>query len=175
MLAATPPEQREHTIRTLIDYMRRELAIDAPCLDPDQQPELLRRVDTALKEPWVFDEAEKRPNGLRMAMRFVLPGDDTNIAGARSLSRYSRAGRFLRSSAAWSVLDTPLDDQEDGVLLTTLFDILMGAGILVEVTARRGPRAFQIRRDALLWLPGDGTPPPPDPFPMDDNRCAGRL
>jgi Distinct helicase family with a unique C-terminal domain including a metal-binding cysteine cluster len=45
-----------------------------------------------------------------------------------------------------------------------LFEILMGAGILVDVTVRRGPRAFQIRRDALLWLPGDGTPPPPDPI-----------
>jgi ATP-dependent helicase YprA (DUF1998 family) len=164
VLAATPPDQRERTIRALLDHMRRELAIDAPCLDPEQQPELLRRVDAALKEPWVFDEAEKRPNGLRMATRFVLPGDDTNVPGARSLSRYSRAGRFLRSSSAWSALEAPLDDQEYAALLTTLFEILMGAGILVDVTVRRGPRAFQIRRDALLWLPGDGTPPLPDPI-----------
>lgn len=160
-LAMTAPEQRELVIRAVLEYMRRELAIDAPCLDPERQPELVKRVGAALKLPWAFAAEETRD--LRIATRFLVPSDEAVPPGARSFSGRGQLGRFLRSPRAWPSLDTPLDDAAYDELLNALLDILVGTNILVDV-AGRGTRAVQIRRDALLWLPGDGTLPPPDPI-----------
>ncbi|NNJ13101.1 DEAD/DEAH box helicase [Chloroflexales bacterium ZM16-3] len=160
-LAETPPAQRETVIRALLEYMRRELAIDAPCLDPERQPDLVKRIGSALKAPWAFAEEETRD--LRMATRFLVPSDEPIPPGARSFSGRGQIGRFLRSPRAWPGLDAPLTDADYDTLLTTLLDVLVGTGILVDI-ADHGPRAVQIRRDALLWLPGDATPLPPDPI-----------
>ena len=159
ILTRTSPAQRELVIRAMLEYMRRELAIDAPCLDPERQPELIKRVSAALKEPWAFAEEETRD--LRRATRFLVPSDEPVPPGARSFSGRGQLGRFLRSPRAWPVLEGPLDDGAYEQLLAVLLNILVGTSILVDV-AERGPRALQSRRDALLWLPGDETPPPPD-------------
>jgi ATP-dependent helicase YprA (DUF1998 family) len=161
ILADTPPAHRETVIRALLEYMRRELAIDAPCLDPERQPDLVKRIGSALKAPWAFAEEETRD--LRIATRFLVPSDEPVPPGARSFSGRGQLGRFLRSPRAWPGLDAPLDDAAYDTLLRTILDVLVGTGILVDV-ADRGPRAVQIRRDALLWLPGDGRMPSPDPI-----------
>ena len=159
VLARTTPAQRELVIRAMLEYMRRELAIDTPCLDPERQPDLVKRVSAALKEPWAFAEEETRD--LRTATRFLVPSDESVPPGARSFSGRGQLGRFLRSPRAWPDLDAPLNDAAYDELLTALLDILVGTNILVDV-AERGTRALQIRRDALIWLPGDEAPPPSD-------------
>ena len=159
VLARTTPAQRELVIRAMLEYMRRELAIDTPCLDPERQPDLVKRVSAALKEPWAFAEEETRD--LRTATRFLVPSDEPVPPGARSFSGRGQLGRFLRSPRAWPDLDAPLNDAAYDELLTALLDILVGTNILVDV-AERGTRALQIRRDALIWLPGDEAPPPSD-------------
>jgi hypothetical protein len=165
VLAACPPEQRERTIRALLDHMRRELAIDAPSLDPEKQGELAKRVNAALNEQWAFADEEARD--LRKATRFVVPSDEALPQGGRTLSVRGAAGRFLRSAAAWGCDDGsaifPLDEAAYEGLLRALLDILVGTNILTDA-ATRGARAVQIRRDALLWRRGDGSLPPPDPI-----------
>ncbi len=159
ILRACGPAQRERAIRAMLEHMRRDLAIDAPCLDRDGQGELIRRVLGALKEPWCFASKEQRE--LRAATRFVVPGDEPVPSAWRSFSIRSQLGRFLRSPRAWPALSAPLDDGAYEQLLGALLDVLVGTGILVDV-AESSPRAVQIRRDALLWCPGDGSPPPLD-------------
>ncbi|NJM06309.1 DUF1998 domain-containing protein [Candidatus Gracilibacteria bacterium] len=168
VLAACSPVQRETTIRTMLEHMRRDLAIDAPCLDPEQQGELVRRVTVALQEPWTF--ADKEIRNLRTATRFVVPSDEAVPISWRSFSVRGQLGRFLRSPLAWPVLDAPLEDGQYEQLLNALIDVLVGTNILVDV-AEKGPRAVQIRRDALLWGQGDGASPPFDPIRA--RRMAG--
>jgi hypothetical protein len=163
ILAQCPPEQRERTIRALLEHMRRELAIDAPCLDPDKQGELVKRVNQHLKEPWAFADEEARD--LRKSTRFVAPSDEPLPPGGRTLSGRGGLGRFLRSARAWApegVADGfPLDDDAYEQLLTALLDVLVGANILTEAD-ERGSRTLQIRCDALLWRHGRGRLPEPD-------------
>ena len=162
LLAATSPAQRETVLRALLEHLRRELAIDAACLDPERQPALVKQVMQSLREPWRFTSED--PRDLRAATRFLVPSDEATPPGARSFSRRGQLGRFLCSPQAWPALETPLnDDAKYEALLTVLLDILVGVGILVDV-AERGPRAVQIRSDALLWRLGDGTAPPLDPI-----------
>jgi len=161
-------EQRETTIRALLEYMRRELAVDAPCLDPDRQSELVRKVNAALIDPWALAEEETRD--LRKATSFVVPNDEPLPAFGRSLSVRGTLGRFLRSPQAWPCLSDKLDDDAYEQLLSVLLDILVGANILTDV-AERGPRAVQIRRDTLLWQGGNNTVPGLDP--IRSRRMAG--
>lgn len=161
ILARTAPAQREFVVRAVVEHMRRALAIDAPCLNPDRQPELVRRVNAALRQPWRF--ADEESNDLRQATRFLVPSDEPVPTGALSFSGRGQLGRFLRSPRAWPSLDGQLPDAPYEELLTTLLDILVGANILVDLDVR-GPRALQIRSDALLWRLGDATPPAGDPI-----------
>jgi ATP-dependent helicase YprA (DUF1998 family) len=163
ILMRCPPEQRERTIRALLEHMRRELAIDAPCLDPDKQADLIKRVNQHLREPWAFADEELRE--LRKATRYVVPTDEPLPLGGRTLSARSALGRFLRSARAWApevqTSGFPLDDEGYESLLTVLLDVLVGANILTEVT-ERGARTVQIRCDALLWQHSNDRTPDPD-------------
>jgi ATP-dependent helicase YprA (DUF1998 family) len=163
ILATCAPEQRERTIRGLLEHMRRELAIDAPCLDPEKQGELVRRVNQHLKEPWAFADEEARD--LRKSTRFVIPSDEPLPPGGRTLSGRGALGRFLRSARTWAPesVETgfPLDDDTYEQLLGTLLEVLSGANILTEFDPKK-PQPIQIRSDALLWLQGNGRPPEPD-------------
>ncbi len=169
-LAASSPAQHEATVRALLEHMRRELAINAPALDPERQGELLRQIQVALKAPWSFSDRETRT--LRRATRFVVPDDQTlPAAGTRSFSMRSQLGRFLRSPQAGPVLEQPLDEAAYEALLHALLDALVGAGLLVDV-AEKGPRAVQLRCDALLWCAGDGSAATIDPI---RSRCMREI
>lgn len=164
LLRDTPPDQRLQTVTVFLDHLRRDLAIDAPVLAPDEQTRLIRSVQAAMRpdSPWTFDEQEQTM--LRRATRFVLPGDKPNKSQDRSLSPRTSLGRFLRSPAAWPALDGPLDEAEYEPLLLALLDVLIGEQLLTDASDNNGPRAVQIRHDALCWKGGTGTPPHPDPI-----------
>ncbi len=151
VLRESTPQQREAAIRALLEHMRRELAINAPALDPLRQEQLIRQVNAALKDPWRFEENEE----LRQATSFVLPGAESLPEGARSLSARTGIGRFLRSREAWPVLDSPLSEKAYESFLPVLIDALIGANLLTDADAGT-TRAVQVRHDALLWRAGDG-------------------
>lgn len=170
-LEVCTPEQRERTIRLLLNHMRRELAVDAPCLDPSRQVDMVKRVNAALDpdKRWAFADEEARD--LRQASCFVAPSEEPLPPNGRSLSVRGALGRFLRSPEAWPSLTQRLDDQAYEKLLGALLDVLLKTGLLTNV-AEKGPRAVQIRHDALLWRAGNGSPPAADP--IRGRRIAGR-
>ena len=73
-LAAAAPQTRLNVMTALLDYMRRELAIDAACLEREKQPELVKQVNAALREGWAFDENEY----MYTSTLFVLPGTESS-------------------------------------------------------------------------------------------------
>lgn len=155
VLAAAAPEERNRAIRALLDHMRRELAIDAPLLRPERQGAFRKQVDDALRAPFSFSETEK----LRQAASYITTAIPPRRPDLRSLSPASAPGRFLRSTTTWPGLRQKLTEEEYRELLATLLDVLRGAAILTETGGQ-----FQLRNSSLLWLPGDGNPPPPDPI-----------
>jgi ATP-dependent helicase YprA (DUF1998 family) len=151
LLAATPVEARLTIVRALLDYMRRELAISAECLEPERQEMLVRKVREALKEPWTFDDNEV----LYRAARFVLPGVPVGHRGERSLGPNTTLGRYLRARQTWPTLTANLSLDEYHALVTALVESLRRAGYLVQSDGENGP-AVQVRADGLLWRLGDG-------------------
>jgi hypothetical protein len=159
LLAETPASVRASVTRTMLDYMRRELAVSAQCLERSYQEALFKRVRDALKEPWAFDENEM----LYSATAFVMPG--TPVAGRfeRSLGINTSLGRYLKSRHTWPTLDGNLDQEEYASLVSALIEILKGLGYLIEIEAEEG-KAVQVRSDAMLWRVGDGVKPLRDPI-----------
>jgi hypothetical protein len=152
LLAAATPTIRATVTRAVLDYMRRELAISAQCLQWEQQDALKRRVREALREPWAFDENEE----LYSATRFVLPGQPTGPHGERSLHPNTTLGRYLRARRTWEPGQAGnLSVAEYTDLVQALAELLCGAGYLLAVEGENGP-AVQIRSDALQWRPGTG-------------------
>ena len=162
VLKESSPAERERTIRVVLDHMRRELAIDAPCLDPERQKEWVNRYNARVNENWQLDEAEI--SALRRATRFVLPGDEQLLPGGRSLSAQTAVGRFLRSLQAWPVLRERLSETDYEHLLRALVKVLVGANILTAEYRGNEIRSVQLRHDALLWRRGDGRAPDADPI-----------
>src|SRR5690606_3855976 len=59
-LATASAATRAAIARTLMDYLRRELAINVDFLNPAYQEQIGYRSDQQLTEPWAIDEAERR-------------------------------------------------------------------------------------------------------------------
>ncbi|NOK64368.1 MAG: DEAD/DEAH box helicase [Chloroflexi bacterium AL-N10] len=152
LLQTTPPETRFTITRTVLDYMRRELAIDAECLRSDRQEALIRKVQSALKDPWAFDDNEQ----LRQAYRFVLPGVPSGDREQRSLGPNTSLGRYLRARQTWLTRTDPLSVDEYAKMMAALIETLRKTGYLVEVDGTSG-QAVQLRADVLIWRLGDNT------------------
>ncbi len=162
LLKEAPPAQRERLLMAVLDHMRRELAIDASCLDPDEQPRLRKIVNDKLNERWRFGDDEYSGE-LRTAARFVLPTEDMQPRMI-SLAARGTLGRFLRSAAAWPELAEHatntrmvISEQDYEPLLETLLGALCGANLITNSGTAAVP-AYQLRHDALLWRLSDGTP-----------------
>jgi hypothetical protein len=153
VLAATHPEDRARVVRTLLDYMRRELALSVECLERPYQEALRRRVRDALREPWAFDDYEL----LYPQTSFVLPGEALSHGAERSLSMRTSLGRYLAARQTWPALDAPLDEAGYAALVGALISVLRGTGFLV-ATDDTG-RSVRVRADALRWRRGDNHPP----------------
>jgi len=158
VLAHATPQERLQAAYDFLDYMRKALAITADCLNPEAQFRLIRDVRASLKELWSFDEDER----LTESTWFVLPDAPQMRKGTSvfSLSPATALGRYLRSRSTWSALREDIKTTEYSPLLDA-FVTALRAGSYLQYSDEYV--ALQVRADALIWVRGDGTPPPPDP------------
>jgi len=148
-------EEREITLRTMLDEMRRQLAIDVNCLSRQRQEELRRRALEYLNESWAFDEDER----LRYASWFALPNSERR-EGDFSLSRRSVLGRWLNRRLKQTLRREPTD-KEYTDFVTAVAHALDQFGLTIQQQETRGNRKFSgitLRASALVWRLGDGIP-----------------
>ncbi|BAY42014.1 DEAD/DEAH box helicase domain-containing protein (plasmid) [Nostoc sp. NIES-2111] len=153
VLLQASPQERFIVTQALLNQLRRELAIDAKLLQPDQKDSLRSEVIQAIKEPWVFDENEY----LYLATWATISSG--NEKAKVKLTTRSRIGQFLRSPKTWSFRSEPLTDAEFNSLITTLISALCDAGYLVQQKSE-----VQLRIDSLLWKASNLNEIPPDPL-----------
>ncbi len=153
-------DRREFIIKSFLDHIRRNLAIDTDILDGQKQQVLRKRVREHINEKWGFDENEL----LYESNRFVLKSR-TKLDKKRdqSLSDRSGLGRFLRSNKIWVDRINRLTRDEYDSFLEDFLKLLQENGFIV-IKEDSHRKYIQLRNSALLWKLGDGTPPPPDPI-----------
>jgi ATP-dependent helicase YprA (DUF1998 family)/very-short-patch-repair endonuclease len=162
LLQATPQERLTAAL-ALLNHLRRELAIDAKLLQPDNKDSLIRDVFQAIKEPWVFDESEKL--NLNFA-QFATIDSSTNKQAKVKLTTRSKIGRFLRSPKAWTLRSELLTETEYNTLINTFIAALVDAGFL---TTKNG---IQLQINSLVWKFTILTEIPPDP--LSSKRLQGQ-
>lgn len=148
-MGALSPEQREHVLQIVLDELRRQLAIDAPCLGREKQEELQRNTSAYLSERWAIDEGER----LRSATAFVLPGDRARGA-EHSLSDRGALGRYLRRYVG-KCLGTRLGGEDYATFIGGVVAGLRRFGL---VSYDDKTQSVQVHQGALNWCVGDGTP-----------------
>ncbi len=167
-LASATPDERQRACQTVLDTLRRDLAIKASYLDPEQQERLVQSSFQFLKEPWALDEEDLRT----APVAWIGTKERGSGRADLSLSATSGLGHFLRRSSTWpAFLPTgqklPAADLEG--LAQDLCEALVIGGQLEPSDERRdrgstgARRSYRLQAGCIRWLAGDGTPPPLDP------------
>jgi hypothetical protein len=153
-LTNADPAAREQVVRALLDHFRRKLAINARVLRPTEQQQLRKRADQHLNEFWGLDPESDE---LRSANCFVRLGRSNRPVEGFGLGPRSALGRFLRARLG-------LNGSEYDAFLDGLLDLLVRQGLLARLDPVADHQRYQLDAAALIWVRGDGSPPPPDPL-----------
>jgi ATP-dependent helicase YprA (DUF1998 family)/very-short-patch-repair endonuclease len=169
-LRSCPPEVREELLRTLLDVLRRSLAIKVDVLDPQKQLDLVEQTNPRLLEETVWYLENVRDLS-KSDVAYPRAGKREDRTGF-FVSSYGGYGRYLkRTLAACVPPGTNLGRDEIDRTIRFLFLALKRYGIVEQVRSGDIP-GYQINADALRWLPGDG-----DVRPIDRTRLlnAGEI
>ena len=166
-LASASPEVRRHIMQTFLDYMRRELVIQAGYLSKSEQDRIRRRSSQYLRDPWALDEDEK-PNYAKILFPTPKPrGTESKVN--LYVSARGGFGRFLRSDSTLPAYHEKLKLDETDDMIAQLLEVLRRGGLVERVEDRRRnaqQTGYQLKASAMVWKEGDGNLPFRDPIRM---------
>ncbi|MET0063031.1 MAG: DEAD/DEAH box helicase [Candidatus Thiodiazotropha endolucinida] len=162
-LQLIPVEIREELLRTLLDVMRKSLAVKVDVLDPQKQHELVEQTKPRLIEGTVWYLEDEREL-TRAVVAYPRPRTRQDRTGF-FVSSYGAYGRYVKRTL--SLLVPPehnLGRAEIDEIIRFLLLALKRYGIVEQVRSGRDndDPGYQLNADALRWLPDDGEVRPID-------------
>jgi len=173
-LVTASPETRINVARTLLDYMRRELAVRVDYLTPLVQERIQQQSSQRLIAPWALDEQEVLEHASVLFPRPSRGRDD--YGGNVYLSPRGGFGQYLGRPSTFPDYGPRLTLIEKQQLCVQLLEALRVAGLVeVVVEARNGDDVpgYQIPASAMLWVAGDGTRAFHDPIRVPNPPAEG--
>ena len=168
VLRGADPALRAEIARTLLDEMRRSLAIDVSYFREDFDA-LLRASEERLVDPWVLSEADKP----RVGTAYPHPSRPGLERSALFLSARGKFGKYLkRADGSFKALDT--DDLQ--LVIEDLLKVLAAAGLVKEVseapqragryrrTTAPAATGYRVAAQSLIWRAGKGETGTHDPL-----------
>ncbi|MFB6836680.1 protein kinase [Streptomyces sp. NPDC056361] len=178
VLRDADPALREEVARTLLDHMRRALAIDVQYFRDDFDA-LLGASEERLTGAWVLSESDRPTVGTAYPYG-SKPGMERS---ALFLSARGKFGKYLRRNMP-ELRDLPLDDVQ--VVIEDLLKVLLQAELVREVDAtpeRSGPAfrrpvgqkrtGYRVSAAALVWHAGGGERGAVDPLARTYSQGEG--
>ncbi|MEW5658790.1 protein kinase [Streptomyces cinereoruber] len=178
VLREADPALREEVARTLLDHMRRALAIDVQYFRDDFDT-LQKASEERLTGPWVLGESDRPTVGTAYPYG-SKPGMERS---ALFLSARGKFGKYLRRNMP-ELRDLPLDDVQS--VIEDLLKVLVEAELVREVDAtpeRSGPvfrrqaaqkrTGYRVSAAALVWHAGGGERGAVDPLARTYNQGEG--
>lgn len=172
------PALLKEIARTLLDFMRRSLAIDVQYFRDDFDA-LQRASEERLAGPWVLGESDRPAVGIAYP-HGSQPGMERS---ALFLSARGKFGKYLRRNMP-QLRHLPLDDVQ--CVIEDLLKVLHGADLVREVESapeRSGPAfrrraaekriGYRVSAAALIWRAGDGERGAVDPLARTYSRGEG--
>ena len=163
-LAMATPEHRFQVAKTLLDYLRRELALKVDYLDPAQQERIQQQSSQSLIEPWAIDENEVLEHAKIVFPRSTQRAD---YGGNLYLSPRGGFGMYVRRQGTFPACPEKLNQADTEFIIKDLLQVLTVAGLTQQVEEdKQDPTApgYQVPASALIWHVGDGTLPFYDPI-----------
>ncbi|NDD65095.1 MAG: DEAD/DEAH box helicase, partial [Acidobacteria bacterium] len=165
-LRAAEPAVRHRIARTLLDHMRRELAIDVRYLESGEQDRIRTQSLQRLVAPWAIDENERMTHA---SIFFTGSRPARESRENHYLSTRSGFGQYLRRSNTLSVTPESVTagSQSERRLLTAdveqiiadLFAVLKQGGLLTRAVdgAQGQSPGYQVNSAVMRWKYADGT------------------
>jgi len=145
--------------RTLLDVLRRELAIKVDYLRSDYQDQLKQRSNQRLKEPWSIDEDEQMDRSTLAYPRQSEDGDNVHRDSVTFVGPRSAFGQFLKREANRIIPGTAMPGDDITIVIRQLFELLRIAGLLEVRESSSQVFGYQVPADAIVWKVGGGTLP----------------
>lgn len=169
-LRSCPPEIRQQLIYTLLDVLRRNLAVKVDVLDPRRQLDLVEQTKPRLREDtmWYLEDARELVKSVVAYPRPRRRQDRTGFF----ISSYGSYGHYLkRTLAPYVPPGRSFGREEVDSVIRFLLLALKRYGIVEQVRSGETP-GYQINPDALRWMPGTG-----EIRPLDRTRMveAGEI
>ncbi len=162
-LRKASPEVREEVIRTLLDVLRRSLAIKSDVLDANKQLDLVEQTKNRLLEGTVWYLEDSRELS-KSVVAYPRPKQRSDRSGF-FVSSFGGYGRYAkRALLPFLEPSGSLGRAEVDAVIHFLLLALKRYGIIEQVRLARdgSDPGYQINPDALLWLPSDGAIRPLD-------------
>ena len=161
-LRAAPADLREELVRTLLDLLRRQLAVKVDVLDPGKQHDLVEQTKPRLLEgtAWYLEDEQELTKAVVAWPRSRRRNEPRGLF----VSSYGAYGQYLRRRLGEYLPNQRLSREQTDELVRFLFLALQRYGIVEQVRTGSGDddSGYQLNADALRWLPGDGQDRPPD-------------
>jgi ATP-dependent helicase YprA (DUF1998 family)/very-short-patch-repair endonuclease len=173
-LKQATPAARHRVCETLLDFMRRELAIKVDYLDPLHQDRIKKKSYQYLERDsmWTVDEEEKLEEA---SVLFPRSRGEHDFRGHSFLSGRSGFGLFLRRKDTFPDYGDRLDIEASTTLCKDLLEALT-AGPVERVTEPREKGqvpGYQLKAAAMRWHASDGTRAYHDPIRVPRPPAAG--
>jgi ATP-dependent helicase YprA (DUF1998 family) len=166
-LRNAPPAVRNAICRTLLDEMRRELAIRVDYLDPTFHDRIKQQSSQLLVPPWGLDEDEDMQFATRVFPKSRNRRDDR---GERYLSGFSSFGRYARQKLqAYSSGALKVSDRQQ--IIEQMLERLSTYGLVervVEAGQNGGVPGYQLSAASMIWRVGEGDRAYHDPLRMPE-------
>jgi serine/threonine protein kinase len=169
VLRDADPALREEVARTLLDFMRRALAIDVQYFRDDFDA-LQRASEERLTGPWVLGESDRPAVGAAYPYG-SRPGMERSALFVSALGKF---GKYLRRNIP-ALRDLPRDDVQG--VIEDMLRVLRDAQLVTEVEVapeRSGPAfrrratdrrtGYRVSAAALVWRAGNGERGAVDPL-----------
>ena len=166
-LSMASPATRKKVAKTLLDHMRRELAIKVDYLNLGMQESIQQQSNQRLVTPWALDENETRQE--YASILFPKKKEKEDYRGNLYLSGLSGFGAYIRRPSTFNeYTDKPkLNVDEAQEIIVQLLEGLRKGGLVERVVDPRDkddPGGFQLPAATIIWKAGEGKHPPYDPI-----------
>ena len=172
-LRRAPADLQEEIVRTLLDVIRRALAVKVDVLDASKQHDLVEQTKLRLQEGtvWYLDDERELTSSVVAWPRSSRKGERRGY----SVSSYGAFGQYLRRTLAPHLSPgMSFGRAETDEAIGFLFLALKRYGIVEQVRSGRDADdpGYQLNADALRWLPGDGEDRPVGSGPACSTRVG---
>lgn len=166
-------DDRVEIAKTLLDFMRRELIVNAEYLERRKLEQIQHQSNQRLASPWAIDEDERLEYAPRL---FPRPRRKNDHLGDTYMSARGGYGQYLRRKFAQIGADRKVSVEDTGRIIQQILESLRIGGLVQRVAEpRNGDEVpgYQVVAAAMRWIAGDGTRAFHDPIRVPNQPEGG--